>query len=164
MATADCHSWAGPLGHCHQTFLLDAPAILSGVRPPFFVGCHWIATSWNSEANALVTETFLPAQNGHPLPRVSSWTLLRHSWSGPSGHTHQACLSDPKDTPVGARLPFFSGCHWAANSGYRASKELVTETLSPRQNGHPYPIWVRPTNLVSHSWSGPSGHFHQTFR
>ena len=111
LATVACHSWSGSSGHCHQTFFPDVRATLSGVMPPFLVGCHSVATSGKSEAKEFVTETLLPSQKGHPFPAVRSWTFPRHSWSGPSGHNHQACLSDPKETWSGVKLPFLVGCH-----------------------------------------------------
>ena len=87
----------------------------SGVRLPFFVGCHWAAISACREANELVTETFWPAQHGQPWPLVRLLSEASHSWSGPSGHIHQTFLRTT--TCSGVKPPFLVGCHWAANSG-----------------------------------------------
>ena len=43
-------------------------------------------------ANELVAETSRPAQYGQPIPLVRSAIKASHSWSGPSGHVHQALL------------------------------------------------------------------------
>jgi hypothetical protein len=40
----------------------------------------------------------------------------------------------------------------------------VTDGKRPAQNGHPVPPVIRLFGDARHSWSGPSGHLHQTFR
>ena len=93
--------------------------ILSGAVPPFLVGCHCAATSGYRLANELVTDTRIPAQHGQPLPFMARLEITAsQSWSGPSGHIHQAFLAEPARTWSGVRLPFFVGCHCAANSGW----------------------------------------------
>ena len=52
------------------------------------------------------------------------------------------------------------GCHSAATLGSTAASELVTETFRFMQKGQR--VWCRLAMAVAHSWSGPSGHFHQT--
>jgi len=85
---------------------------------PFLVGCHCAATSGWTEVNELVTETFLPEQQGQPLPkRVRLSIALSHSWSSPSEHFHQYFLCDLATTWSGVREPFFVGCHWTARFG-----------------------------------------------
>jgi hypothetical protein len=43
--TTASHSWEGSMEHSHQTFLWLPGVTASGVRPPFFVGCHSAASS-----------------------------------------------------------------------------------------------------------------------
>src|SRR5438874_12063332 len=62
-----CHSWSALLGHCHQKSLFEPATTRSGVRVPFFVGCHCPAMSGKSEERELVTETFRPAQYGQSV-------------------------------------------------------------------------------------------------
>ena len=158
------HSWSGPSGHIHQTFLLLPATTSAGVRSPFFVGCHSAAISEEKASSEFVTDTRCPAQHGHPLfDNVRSLILADHSWSGPSGHIHQTFLLLPATTSAGVRSPFFVGCHSAAISEEKASSEFVIDTRCPAQHGHPVPKCVRLTITAGHSWSGPSGHIHQTF-
>ena len=114
-------------------------------------------------ARELVTDTLNPPQNGHPFPpRVRSTNFDSHSWSRPFGHFHQYLLWDPATTQSGVRSPFLVVCHSSARSGWREARQLVTETLLPRQNGHPPPDALSVT-VAFHSWSGPFGHVHQHF-
>ena len=118
------HSWSGPSGHFHQTFLPEPATTPVGNRSPFLVGCHSAAISGNSDARLLVTETAWPAQAGHPEPDRVRWsTFASHSWSGPSGHFHQTFLPEPATTPVGNRSPFLVGCHCAATSGNKSAND-----------------------------------------
>jgi len=156
------HSWSGPSVHIHQAFLLDLATTLSGVKSPFFVTCHSAAISGYRAANELVTDTLLPEQQGQPFPPTREFSVACHSWSGPFGHIHHAFLAEPATIWSGARLPFFAGCHWAANSVSRKANELVAETFRPRQYGQPFPQ-IRLTIEASHSWSGPFGHIHHAF-
>ena len=112
--TVDCHSWSGPLGHCHQAFLLDPKVICSGVSKPLLMGCHSPANSGLFDINALVTETFLPAQNGHPVSLRGAALLAIapcHSWSEPASHFHQTLVLDPDAYLSGVKSPFLVGCH-----------------------------------------------------
>lgn len=90
------HSWSEATGHFHQTGRTDPAVTQSGVRSPFRVGCHWRAKSGRRVATLLVTETWRPAQKGHPvLPVVRLFADARHSWSGPRGHFHQTLRPEP---------------------------------------------------------------------
>jgi hypothetical protein len=163
LPNVDCHSWSGPLEHFHHTFFSEPATIPSGVRFPFLVGCHWLVISGYREVRELVTDALNPRQNGHPVPpRVRLSNVDCHSWSGPFGHFHQYILLEPATTWSALRSPFLVGCHSSARSGWREARELVTDALDPRQNGHPFPDVLSPT-VASHSWSGPFGHFHQHF-
>src|SRR5438270_196235 len=57
-------------GHFHQTATSEPTTTLSGVRSPFFVGCHWQATSGEQDARELVIEAFNPLQKGQPCLAV----------------------------------------------------------------------------------------------
>src|SRR5262249_29553662 len=81
-ATFACHSWSGPFGHFHQTFLLHPGITWSGVKLPFRDGCHSATSSGKSAASDFVIETFCPAQQGHPFPRVRLLIAASHSWDG----------------------------------------------------------------------------------
>jgi len=66
----------------------------------------------------LVTDGFLPAQYGQPVPLpVRLLGGATHSWSGPLSHVHHTFLEDPATTWSGVRSPFLVGCHYAAISG-----------------------------------------------
>src|SRR2546426_287679 len=83
LLTTACHSWSGPFGHFHQYFSADPATTLSGVRFPFFMGCHPAAIFGKEQASELVTETDFPAQNGQPVGLVLFVRLLGavcHSW------------------------------------------------------------------------------------
>ena len=133
LSTRASHSWSEPSGHCHQYFPLDPATTWSAVTAPFLVGCHWAAMSGWRAARELVTEVFKPLQNEQPVPLVRLLTVASHSWSGPSRHFHQYRLLEPARTCTGVTLPFLAGCHWAAMSGWRAARELVTDTFKPLQ-------------------------------
>ena len=118
-------------------------------------------SGWRTESE-WVTKNIRLLQCGHAcLPRVRLFAVALHSWSGPLGHFHQYLLLEPARTCTGVTLPFLVGCHWAAMSGWRAARELVTESFRPLQHGQPLPALVRLLTVVLHSWSGPAGHFHQ---
>ena len=51
-----CHSWSGPFGHFHHTFLELREVTPAGVKSPFFVGCHCSAISGYRLAKEFVTE------------------------------------------------------------------------------------------------------------
>ncbi len=159
-----CHSWSGPLEHFHQTMVTDPAVTLSGVRSPFLVGCHSSAIPGKSEIKEFSPETFFPAQYGQPTPPlVRLYNTASHSCSASLGHCHQNFFPDPATTRSGVRAPFFFGCHCAAMSGKSEARELVAETRSPLQNGHPEPLLVRLSTVACHSWSRPLMHCHQTF-
>src|SRR5262249_16466499 len=79
-------------------------------------------------------------------------------------HSHQIFLLDPETMSLGERCPFLVGCNSAAISGKSVASELVTETCFPGEDGQHEPILVRLVIVACHSWSGPFGHFHQTFK
>src|SRR5215213_2041034 len=66
--TTASHSWSGPSKHSHHTFFPEAATTPSGVRFPFFVGCHCLASSGYRLAREFVADARSPRQNGHPLP------------------------------------------------------------------------------------------------
>jgi hypothetical protein len=61
------HLWSGPSGHRHQTCFRELSDNVSGVSGAFAAKSN-SATSPGYRASMFVTETFLPAQAGHPLP------------------------------------------------------------------------------------------------
>jgi hypothetical protein len=63
-----CHSWSGPTGHRHQTFLLLCGKRSSGRSWPFFSLCHCFARSGYTALREVSFVTLLPAQNGHREP------------------------------------------------------------------------------------------------
>jgi hypothetical protein len=126
---------------------------LSEMASPFLVGCHCAATSGVRVARLLATETFLPLQHEQPQPlstRIEGFAC--HSWSRPMSHRHQyfLCVS-----------PVLVGCHYAATSGARVARLLVTDTFRPLQHGQPVPWPTRSVGLASHLWTGPASHRHQ---
>jgi hypothetical protein len=140
--TSASHSWSGALGHNHQISWFEPGTTWSGVRSPFFVGCHCAATLGNREARELLIETFRPRQNGQP----AGWALLVralivacHSWSACFEHFHHTFLLLPGLTLSGVRLPFLDECHSATSSGNNDAKELLIETFCPAQKGQPLP-------------------------
>jgi hypothetical protein len=55
--------------------------------------CGAITSADATVARLLVTDNFIPMQQGHPWPRpMRLFGLASHSWSGPSGHSHQYFL------------------------------------------------------------------------
>ena len=61
-----------------------------------FVGMGGSATSGEINDKESVTETFNPAQHGHPclfMVLLTGWAC--HSWSGPFGQIHQYFLFEP---------------------------------------------------------------------
>ena len=62
------HSWSGPFGHVHQTFLFVPAVIFSGERSSFLVGCHCAMTAGKRLASEFVTDTLWPLQHGQPVP------------------------------------------------------------------------------------------------
>src|SRR5262249_5537005 len=90
-------------------------------------------------------------------------TVACHSWSGAWEHFHQTSLLEPNTTMSGVGSPFFVGCHSAAISGKRETRELVAEGFFPAQYGQPLRPLVRLAGVACHWWSGLLWHFHQTF-
>ena len=162
-ATAS-HSWSSATSHFHQNLLFDPATTSAAVRSPFLVRCHCAATSGNRVSKLLVTDTFLPAQHGHPRPPlVRLLTTVCHSWSSATSHFHQVFRCEPKTTSAGVRSPFLVGCHWSAMSGKFPARLLVTDTCRPEQLGQPVSALVRLAGVVCHSWSSATSHFHQAF-
>ena len=81
----------------------------------------------------------------------------------PKAQRHQIRLSVPATTSRGVSLPFLVGCHSAAILGNTAASEFDAQRRRFTQNGQPEPS-SRLAILADHSWSGPSGHFHQARR
>src|SRR5262245_12479139 len=159
MPTGAAHSWSGPRLHFHHHRLPPRAITSAGERLPFLVGCHSGTNSGCCAAIELVTDTRWFRQNGQLFP---PYTCACHSWSGPFLHFHQTLWWLPLGTSRGVRSPFLLGCHKRATSGDRVASELVTETRFAAQKGQP--VLVRIAIIAIHSWSGPSGHFHHTFR
>src|SRR3954469_10704295 len=85
-------------------FLVLPEAILAGVRSPFLVGCHSAAMPGKSVASELVAEALWPAQDGHPVPRLTRLAeVASHWWSGPTEQDHQYFWLDPATTWSGER-------------------------------------------------------------
>ena len=85
MVTEASHSWKPHAGwlaaeHSHHTFFVVPGFTSSGVRAPFFTGCHCAARSGRLDARDVDGQARRPEQNGHPL---LLWYLLptdaRHS-------------------------------------------------------------------------------------
>src|SRR5689334_6801061 len=106
--------------HCHQALLLLPGRTSSGVRCPFFVGCHPAASFGCSARSDVAWVTFFPAQMGQPLPLVRLTTVASHSWDGSTEHCHQAFLLLPGTTSSGVKPPFLLGCHSAVRAGFTA--------------------------------------------
>lgn len=68
-----------------------------GVKSPFFVGCHCSDNSGSNACKELVFETCLPSHGRQPLPREARLAMdASHTWSGATGHNHQALNLAPK--------------------------------------------------------------------
>ena len=102
-------------------------------------------------------------QPGQPLPpsRVRLITVANHSW--PYLHSHQTILLLTCTTSVGWSLPFFVGCQSRAIFFSTVASELVQDTRRLAQNGQPRRVRLSTIDIF-HSWSGPFGHCHHTFR
>ena len=114
----------------------------------------------------LLSVSFLPPllQTGQPAP-ILVRLLMTANHSCPhsgSGHSHQAFLCEPCCTSLDVRLPFKTGCHWSATSGYVRDKRLRSVTTLPAQAGHPLPALVRLDITASHECPH-FGHNHQAF-
>ena len=126
MDIAICHSWSGPLGHFHHDLKVDLDVKSDGARSPFFVGCHCSDNSGNNICKELVTETCLPSHARQPLPREVRLAMdASHSWSGATGHSHQALNLVPKVKSSGVRSPFLVGCHSLHSSGWDTDSGVV---------------------------------------
>ncbi len=74
---------------------MEEPATTSVGFRALRMGCHCAATSGLHVARQLVTETWTPAQNGQPEPRVRLQTRCSHTWSGPSLQRHHRRFPEP---------------------------------------------------------------------
>ena len=133
-----CHVW--PWTHWNQYFLVETATTSAGVSVPLADGCHSWATLGALVWRELVTETFRPAQQGHPVPLLTRLLQVAcHMWSGPSEHWNQYFLSDLATTLEGVTRPFNVGCHWAATLGATPARQLDCATFIPEQQGQPLP-------------------------
>lgn len=115
-----CHSC--PLEQTHHAVLLEKAEISSGVKLPFFTGCHSLARCGFTVERQVSGVTTRPQQKGHPLP-VVLWSILACQLC-PLTQTHQIFLSDPGVTSLGVKLPFLVGCHSLARLGFTFARQL----------------------------------------
>lgn len=134
----------------------DDPTVTSS---EFFLldGCHMAASSGRLDARSLKPfKTRMPAQNGHPLPRVRERTGASHSC--PHCPRHRAGYDDPAETVSALRL----STHSFTRCGCVDARSLnPLRTRCPEQKGHPPLFLVLETTAASHSC--PQSPVHQTF-
>ena len=100
---------------------------------PLSSGCHSAAMSGKHMARLLVTETFLFAQNGHPLPlRARLLIVACHLWSGPPSQSHHTFLFEPAVSSRGVRSPLRSWSHWRHSLRWVVARERFI-TTTPRR-------------------------------
>ena len=130
----DLHVCPGSAGHCHQTNSLLFALKSKGVAEPFFVWCHWAASSGNFAPNDVSRVRWWPEHFGQPLPRERRDTVASHSCCFAQIQTTRRLL--PGRTSVGPNR-FFVGCHSAAIAGNRAARESSGAVLCPEQYEQP---------------------------
>lgn len=142
-----------PREQSHQTFLLLYGVTPSGVKFPLRAGCHcaeisgkWVARSFSPGI------TILPAHTGQSeLFPALAVTVACHSW--PLSHCHHTLRRVPATTSWGVKLPFLSGCHCRANSGWVAARSFSPgERRRLVQTGQPVPPMARDFTMACHSW------------
>ena len=74
-------------------------------------GCHSLASFGLSFSKLFDLFTFLPEQNGHPLPLSLFSMAASHTWSLSKGHCHQIFFPEPRVKSSGFKSLFFVGCH-----------------------------------------------------
>src|SRR5947209_180888 len=85
----------------------------------------------------------------------------RHSW--PAEQRHHTRRVDPCTTSFGVSDRLRKRLHSIATAGKRAASELVNDTRSFAQNGHPARRGpVRDSIVASQTWSGPATQRHHT--
>ena len=138
-------------GNNHHTFLPEFAVTSNGFKCPFLIGCHCFASSGFIVCRSLKPgHTACPLINGQPYPLLRLLTVSCHSKSkcfpvlmSSYGNNHHTFWPEFTITSDGFKLPFLTGCHCFASSGFTVCKSLNPGQIAlPVKYGQPTPLFL----------------------